>query len=73
MRFVAWISRATARVPQLSPREREIMHLMAEGHTAEQIGDQITVSVETVRTHVRNVLGKVHLHTRRSRQLADLL
>ncbi len=56
--------RATSHVPQLSPREREIMHLMAEGHTAEQIGDQITVSVETVRTHVRNVIRKLQARNR---------
>jgi len=56
--------RATSRVPQLSPREREIMHLMAEGHTAEQIGGQITVSVETVRTHVRNVIRKLQARNR---------
>ena len=56
--------RATAQVPQLSPREREIMHLMAEGHTAEQIGDRITVSVETVRTHVRNVIRKLQARNR---------
>jgi len=56
--------RATARVPQLSPREREIMNLMAEGLTAEQIGGQITVSVETVRTHVRNVIRKLQARNR---------
>ncbi len=56
--------RATSRVPRLSPRERELMHLMAEGHTAEQIGDQITVSVETVRTHVRNVIRKLQARNR---------
>jgi DNA-binding NarL/FixJ family response regulator len=56
--------RATARVPQLSPRERQIMHLMAEGNTAEQIGDKITVSVETVRTHVRNVIRKLQARNR---------
>jgi DNA-binding NarL/FixJ family response regulator len=56
--------RATARVPQLSPREREIMHLMAEGNTAEQIGGKITVSVETVRTHVRNVIRKLQARNR---------
>lgn len=56
--------RATARVPQLSPREREIMHLMAEGRTAEAIGEQITVSVETVRTHVRNVIRKLQARNR---------
>jgi DNA-binding NarL/FixJ family response regulator len=56
--------RATAHVPQLSPREREIMHLMAEGMTAEAIGDKITVSVETVRTHVRNVIRKLQARNR---------
>ncbi len=56
--------RATSRVPQLSPREREIMHLMAEGLTAEQIGAKITVSVETVRTHVRNVIRKLQARNR---------
>lgn len=56
--------RATARVPQLSPREREIMHLMAEGLTAEAIANQITVSVETVRTHVRNVIRKLQARNR---------
>ena len=56
--------RATARVPQLSPREREIMHLMAEGRTAEAIGQEISVSVETVRTHVRNVIRKLQARNR---------
>jgi DNA-binding NarL/FixJ family response regulator len=56
--------RATSRVPQLSPREREIMHLMAEGLTAEAIGTQLSVSVETVRTHVRNVIRKLQARNR---------
>ena len=56
--------RATSHVPQLSPREREIMHLMAEGMTADAIGSQITVSTETVRTHVRNVIRKLQARNR---------
>ena len=40
------------------------MHLMAEGNTAEQIGTRITVSVETVRTHVRNVIRKLQARNR---------
>src|SRR5882724_8475981 len=50
--------------PQLSPREREIMHLMAEGRTADAIADEISVSVETVRTHVRNVIRKLQARNR---------
>ncbi len=56
--------RATEKVPALSPREREIMNLMAEGLTAERIGEQISVSVETVRTHVRNVIRKLQARNR---------
>jgi DNA-binding NarL/FixJ family response regulator len=56
--------RSAARVTQLSPRERQIMELMAEGLTAERIGDEINVSVETVRTHVRNVIRKLQARNR---------
>ena len=55
---------ATSRVPQLSPRERQITHLMAEGLTAEAIGNELGVSVETVRTHVRNVIRKLRARNR---------
>ena len=56
--------RATANIPQLSPREREVMHLMAEGLTAETIGERLGISVETVRTHVRNVIRKLQARNR---------
>jgi DNA-binding NarL/FixJ family response regulator len=56
--------RATSGVPQLSPRERQIMHLMAEGLTAEAIGERLAVSVETVRTHVRNAIRKLRARNR---------
>lgn len=56
--------RATSRVAQLSPREREVMHLMAEGRTAEGVGDELGVSVETVRTHVRNAIRKLQARNR---------
>ncbi|HEX2016592.1 MAG TPA: response regulator transcription factor [Solirubrobacteraceae bacterium] len=55
---------ATSRVPQLSPREREIMHHMAEGLTAEAIAGEISISVETVRTHVRNAIRKLQARNR---------
>jgi DNA-binding NarL/FixJ family response regulator len=56
--------RSTARLPNLSPREREIMHLMAEGGTAQDVGARVGVSVETVRTHVRNVIRKLQARNR---------
>ena len=56
--------RSTDHVPQLSPRERQIMHLMAEGLTGEAVGARLGVSVETVRTHVRNVIRKLQARNR---------
>jgi DNA-binding NarL/FixJ family response regulator len=56
--------RTTSRLPNLSPREREIMNLMAQGCTAQDVGYQVGVSVETVRTHVRNVIRKLQARNR---------
>jgi DNA-binding NarL/FixJ family response regulator len=56
--------RATTKVSQLSPRERQVMGLMAEGRTAEVVGEQLGVSVETVRTHVRNAIRKLQARNR---------
>jgi DNA-binding CsgD family transcriptional regulator len=40
------------------------MHLMAEGLTAEAIANELNVSVETVRTHVRNAIRKLQARNR---------
>lgn len=50
--------------PVLSPREREIMALLAGGLTGEQIAQRLFISPETVRTHVRNAMEKLGAHTR---------
>jgi DNA-binding NarL/FixJ family response regulator len=55
---------ATKRVPHLSPREREILDLLAQGLTGERIAAQLFLSPETVRTHVRNAMEKLEANTR---------
>ncbi len=57
-------STAPAAGRTLSPREREVIGLMAEGLTAEAIGARLGVSVETVRSHVRNVIRKLQARNR---------
>jgi DNA-binding NarL/FixJ family response regulator len=54
----------TQNVGQLSPREREILDGIARGLRGEQIAAQLTISPETVRTHVRNAMEKLEAHTR---------
>jgi DNA-binding NarL/FixJ family response regulator len=56
--------RAITQAPQLSPREREVMSAMAEGATAEVAASQLGVSIETVRTHVRNAIRKIGARNR---------
>lgn len=50
---------AAARVAALTRREAEILQLMAEGLTNQQVAEVLTVSLETVKTHVGNVLTKL--------------
>ena len=48
----------------LTRREREIFDLLAQGLTGEEIASRLTLSPDTVRTHVRNGMEKLHKHTR---------
>ena len=54
----------TARVRELSPREREILDLLAQGLTGAQAAKQLFISPETVRTHIRNAMTKLEAQTR---------
>jgi DNA-binding NarL/FixJ family response regulator len=54
----------TERVALLSPREREILDGIARGLKGEEIADRLSISPETVRTHVRNAMEKLEAHTR---------
>src|SRR5436190_1457968 len=56
--------RATQRMPSLSKREREIMDLLAQGLTGEQVAEKLVLSSETVKTHIRNAMSKLEASTR---------
>jgi two-component system response regulator NreC len=49
---------------ELSTREREVLHLLALGHTNPEIATILVVSVRTVETHRARILEKLHLSTR---------
>lgn len=48
----------------LSPREREIVNLLAAGLTGEQIARQLFLSPDTVKTHIRNAMTRLGAKTR---------
>lgn len=54
----------TDRLPSLTPRERDVLRLLADGLSNEEIGKRLFISPETVRTHVRKAMGKLDADTR---------
>jgi two-component system NarL family response regulator len=51
--------------PDLTAREREVLDLIATGATNQLIADQLTISLHTVKSHVRSILSKLHAVNRR--------
>jgi len=54
----------TSECDRLSPREREVLELLARGDAYKQIADKLGVSLETVRMNVKNLYTKLHVHSR---------
>lgn len=52
------------KMPQLTKREREVLRALSDGLTNEQIGKQLFLSPETVRTHVQKAMRKLEADTR---------
>jgi PAS domain S-box-containing protein len=50
--------------PRLTPRQREVLDLIASGLSTFEIAKKLTLSTETVRNHLRSVFRELHVHTR---------
>lgn len=57
-------SRAVPPAAKLSPRETEILELLANGALYKEIAGALGISLDTVRTHLRRIYEKFHVHTR---------
>jgi DNA-binding NarL/FixJ family response regulator len=55
---------ADPELEQLTPREREVLRLIARGYTYKEIARELYISIKTVETHVSSVLRKLQLSTR---------
>ncbi len=49
---------------KLTPREEEILELLAQGFRYQEIADQLFISLDTVRTHIRHIYEKMHVRSR---------
>ena len=68
-RFVAPVGRPAAapqepRLAALTPRERHVLHLVAEGYTNAKIAGLLTLAESTVKTHVKRILAKIDARDR---------
>jgi DNA-binding NarL/FixJ family response regulator len=52
-------------IDRLTPREREVMRLIARGYTYREVATELVLSIKTVETHVSAVLRKLQLSDRR--------
>jgi DNA-binding NarL/FixJ family response regulator len=52
-----------AQAPQLSPREREVLQLLAEGRRCSAVALILNISVKTAETHRTNIMSKLNLHS----------
>jgi two-component system NarL family response regulator len=50
--------------PHLTDRELEVLKLVAEGMSNREIAEKLEIAENTVKNHVRNILEKLHLHSR---------
>ena len=48
----------------LSPREETVLDCLAKGLTYKQIGDQLGISIDTIRTYIRRIYEKLHVQSR---------
>ncbi|HEX8348680.1 MAG TPA: LuxR C-terminal-related transcriptional regulator, partial [Hymenobacter sp.] len=47
----------------LSPREREILRLLVEGYSYKMIAADRTISIDTVRSHIKKIYEKLHVRS----------
>ena len=56
-----WLSESECQYPKVSNREREVLQLVAEGKSTKEIAASLYVSVKTIETHRKQIMGRLNL------------
>ncbi|MET0973339.1 MAG: response regulator transcription factor, partial [Thermoleophilaceae bacterium] len=59
-----WLDGATEVDEPLTPRELEVLHALADGLPSPEICERLFISKNTLRTHVQNIMMKLHAHSK---------
>jgi DNA-binding NarL/FixJ family response regulator len=51
-------------IESLSQREKQVLELLSKGHLYKEIADELGLSMDTVRTYLRRIYDKMHVHSR---------
>jgi len=64
--YLRWVSSGEERssYDSLTEREKEVLRLIGQGHTNQEIADILCLSVNTVQTHRTHIMNKLNLHSR---------
>lgn len=61
--YLRWADVQQDNPDKLTPREREVLQLIAEGHKNKEISDILKISIKTVKAHRNNLMQKLDLHS----------
>lgn len=64
VQFFRQRSKGSDELRRLSQRETEVLGLIARGLSTKEVGDRLSLTVETIRTYVKNIYEKMHVHSR---------
>lgn len=59
-----WPSEKETTLPDLTPREKEILELLAHGEMYKEVSHKLGISLDTVRTHIRHIYEKLQVRSR---------
>jgi NarL family two-component system response regulator LiaR len=63
-RVLVQATRPTKPSCELTEREREVLHLVVQGYSNQQIADQLVISLATVKAHISSILSKLQVSSR---------
>ena len=64
VQFLSQPSESSPEIARMTPGEKEFLDLLAKGYAYKEIADRMNISIDTVRSYVRTVYEKLHVHSR---------